>query len=590
MSSRFCSSHTQAAACALVGLVALFSSGCLSTFSSQAPGASLSLSVITVASGSDVAGTTDKVTLSSNDSQGNLIGVGGLSVVFSATGGTSLGQFGATTDNGDGTYTAIFTGAVSGSPLAIGATIDGNAVTSPAPTIVVVPAPMSLAMTTVTVASATDASGTADPVTLTARDALGNQLLTGGLAVAFSNTGGTSTGSLCSTVTDHQNGTYTCGFTGALAGTATTIHATIGGSGVTSAAPTVTVVPGAASLAQSVVTVASPSIVSGTTDLLTLTTKDAAGNLEPAGGLTVVFNNSGGVSTGAYCATVTDNGNGTYSCLFTGVLAGSATSIGATIGGSALTGAAPTIQVTPGPYTLAQSTVAAANLLALVGWTDTVTLTARDAAGNQVSAGGLSVALSVSGGTSAGNLGTVTDNGNGTYSATFTATAAGTPTSISGTIGSSAIGGPPAKIQVLSGTQALSANPESTSTCALSSAGNVYCWGFNGTGQLGNNTTTSAPTPVEVQGVGGVGLSVRRRERLDWRDLCLRADRVGKRLTAGGQQRRYARQQHVYQQLDPGGGGGRGWHRVPFGDRQHRRRSLGGLCPECSGPRLLLGR
>jgi alpha-tubulin suppressor-like RCC1 family protein len=42
-------------------------------------------------------------------------------------------------------------------------------------------------------------------------------------------------------------------------------------------------------------------------------------------------------------------------------------------------------------------------------------------------------------------------------------------------------------------------------TCALSSSGTVYCWGGNGNGQLGNNSTTEENTPVEVLGVGGSG-------------------------------------------------------------------------------------
>jgi hypothetical protein len=50
-----------------------------------------------------------------------------------------------------------------------------------------------------------------------------------------------------------------------------------------------------------------------------------------------------------------------------------------------------------------------------------------------------------------------------------------------------------------------SAGLTNDTSLALSSTGNVYAWGYNANGALGNNMTTDSHTPVEVHGSGNVG-------------------------------------------------------------------------------------
>ena len=75
-----------------------------------------------------------------------------------------------------------------------------------------------------------------------------------------------------------------------------------------------------------------------------------------------------------------------------------------------------------------QSIVSAVPLTIPVGGTSTVTLTANDSSGMQLTTGGSTVMFGLGAGVGAGTFSNVIDNNDGTYTSTFTATTAGTNT------------------------------------------------------------------------------------------------------------------------------------------------------------------
>ncbi len=156
----------------------------------------------------------------------------------------------------------------------------------------------------------------------------------------------------------------------------------------------------------------------------------------------------------------------------------------------------------------------------------TVTFTGIDSQGNPVTQGGETIAFSLGGGTSTGTFSTVTDHGNGTYSAVFTAGAAGTPATISGTINGLAVTTTLPAVQVLSSsattlvfTQDITGTPEAgqpltVEVRALDTYGQVAST-FSGTVSLtlnsaGNGATLGGTTSLNA--VAGVaqftGLSI----------------------------------------------------------------------------------
>ena len=61
---------------------------------------------------------------------------------------------------------------------------------------------------------------------------------------------------------------------------------------------------------------------------------------------------------------------------------------------------------------------------------------------------------------------------------------------------------------VIYGKKAIALASGGSHTCALIDDGSVKCWGYNGSGQLGDNSTTSSPYPIEVSGLNNAALAI----------------------------------------------------------------------------------
>ncbi len=430
------SSHEARRRLLAVGLTLVAGLACEEDSTGPTPVPSALKSVVTISRDTLVSGTLADVTLESRNQKGVRIWVGGHTVVFSTSGGSSAGTLSSVTDQGDGTYTATFTGQGAGTATTITATLDGQAVTQPLPTITVVPGPIAIASTTIDVRPATILVGGVATLELVTRDAAGNPLGRGGSRVQFVVTSGTSTGTM-SAVTDHRDGRYTATFTAGTIGTPLTFAATVDRATVAGALPVLTVAHGVAAHL-SYLRLSTDSIAIGDGVQATLRVLDSLGIPRTSGGETVLFQvlSGPGTGTGTIDSTV-DHGDGSYTAQFTSTAAGSAVAIGATLNGVPVGGPYPTVVIRALPPTPQQSTVSVGRDTVAAGETTSFIAMVVDQLGNPIITGVTVTFNLASGGTSNGIIGAATLQPNGSYSASFTGIRAGTPTQLGARINDS---------------------------------------------------------------------------------------------------------------------------------------------------------
>ncbi|MES1247893.1 MAG: invasin domain 3-containing protein, partial [Actinomycetota bacterium] len=439
-----------------------------STTFSVVPGAAAKI-VVTSGTGNLASGATRTLTAEIRDANDNLVTSDNSTVVtFAQSGGAgTVGGLGTATAAG-GVASLAVTGNVAGA-IAIGAT--GGSLTSGSTSFTIVPG--AAAKVVVTSSTANLTSGATRTLTAEVRDASDN-LVTGdnSTSVTFAKTTGAGTVTGLGTATA-ANGVASLTVTGKLAG-AITIGATSGS--LTSDSTTFTIVPGSA--AKVVVTSSGASLASGGTKTLTVEVRDANNNLVTSDNSTVVtLAQTGGTGTITGLGTATA-ANGVASLTVTGQTAGAIT-VGATSG--SLTADSTSFNVVPAAASAATSTITVGSPTLTADGTSTtvVTVHAKDANGNTITTGGDLVTLS----SSQGSLSSVTDNGDGTYTATLTAPTTVSTASIGGTLNglpltaSATVGfvaGPAAKVVYTSGTANVASGSTKTLTVQIEDAnGNV---------------------------------------------------------------------------------------------------------------------
>ncbi|MGE0352896.1 MAG: invasin domain 3-containing protein, partial [Gemmatimonadales bacterium] len=317
-------------------------------------------------------------------------------------------------------------------PKTVSATANGTGITQ-TQVVTVNPAAASGATSTATVPT-TGTAGTATNITVQARDQFGNTVTVGGAAVVVTVTGANAA---TPAVTDNGNGTYSTSYTPTNAGPdniAITLNSVaVAGSPFTSTVGSSgTVSPSLSTVAVSPGTITASSGSSQST--ITVTVKDQFGN--PIGGATVVL-----AATPTTGNTLTQPvGTTNASGVATGTLSSTSATpktVSATANSVGIT-QTQGVTVNPDLVDPTQSTAVVPAGTAAVQ--TTITIQAKDQFGNNLTSGGATVVVTITG-TNPGSA-VVVDNLDGTYTATYTPASAGSDT-IDITINSTAIQGSP---------------------------------------------------------------------------------------------------------------------------------------------------
>ena len=252
-------------------------------------------------------------------------------------------------------------------------------------------------------------------ITVQLRDAFGNNLITGGDAVIISRTG---TGTLSST-TDNSDGSYSAAITAPNNVGSATISASVNAATITSGDPDIIFTFGA--LSTFLIEASGGGNIgtqtAGSPFNLRITAQDANNNTITTFTETVQITSTGTLSSGSGTTAAFISGVlNTHSVTLTSV---GTTTISARKTASSETGTSNSFTINPGPADETTSTITSAESFLQNNGTDqtVITVQLKDSFGNNLTTGGNTVTLSVTG---SSTLSAISDNADGTYTSTLT--------------------------------------------------------------------------------------------------------------------------------------------------------------------------
>ena len=363
---------------------------------------SASQSTFTLSQASATAGTNVTVSITLKKPDGSNYGQSGGALTLSST--PAGVTFTSVTDNGDGTYSATASSA-SVASYSLTASVGGVVLTT-TPSVTFSTPPPSASQSTFTVSSASTTAGTNVTVSITLKKPDGSNYGQSGGALTLSST---PAGVTFASVTDNGDGTYSA--TASSASVASySLTATVGGVTLTTT-PSITFSTPPPSASQSTFTLSSASTTAGTNVTVSITLKKSDGSNYGQSGGALTFSST---PAGVTFASVTDNGDGTYSATASSASVASY-SLTATVGGVTLT-TTPSVTFSTPPPSASQSTFTVSSASTTAGTNVTVNITLRKSDGSSYGQSGGALTFSS---TPAGvTFASVTDNGDGTYSAT----------------------------------------------------------------------------------------------------------------------------------------------------------------------------